>query len=159
MPKRKLILTSDFVAPKELACKDFFFTVLEPSLSEIDYEIVMGSKERLRHVFFENDSWPADDMTLIENTNDLVRHNNEFHQKIAFAYSVMSPNKERYIGCIYINPTSNPNYDCEVYLWVSDKALAQDKLLYKYTRGWLKEDWPFKNAAYPGREIPWKDWK
>jgi len=32
-------------------------------------------------------------------------------------------------------------------------------LLYKYTRSWLKEDWPFKNAAYPGREIPWKDWK
>ena len=25
-------------------------------------------------------------------------------------------------------------------------------------RGWLKSDWPFREVAFPGRDIPWDKW-
>jgi len=159
LPVSKLSLPSDFIAPEQFDCTNFFFTILEPSMTEIDYKVVMASKERLRHIFFENDIWPHDDMTLTDNTNDLIRHENEFYEKKAFAYSVYTENKNNYIGCVYINPTLKQNFDCEVYLWVGNDEIDQDELLYESTKKWLAKDWPFKNVAYPGREISWQDWQ
>ena len=81
----------------------------------------------------------------------------EFKQKKAFAYSVFSRDKGNYIGCVYIHPTTNRNYDCEVFLWVRDSQIHLDKALFDNTKKWLK-DWPVKKIAFPGREISWKEW-
>ena len=137
---------------------DFYFSILEPSITEIDYKVVMSSRKRLRQIFKRDDTWPAEDMTLDENTKDLVRHETEFKQKKAFAYSVYPLEKNDYIGCIYINPTKK-SYDCEVYLWVSDSSFHMDNVLFRQTKKWLNEVWSFKHAAFPGREIAWDEWQ
>jgi|TARA_B110000914_G_scaffold128957_1_gene112677 hypothetical protein len=154
----KINLPNNFIVPEKYETSDFHFTVLEPSLTKIDYEAVMSSQERLRQVFRLNDSWPAKEMTIDENTKDLIRHESEFRMKKAFAYSVYREKKNNYIGCVYINPTSKKNYSCEVYLWVKDSRIELDEKLLQQTKEWLEKYWNLKSVAYPGRDIPWSIW-
>ena len=158
MKEGKIYLPENFIAPENCKVGDFYFSILEPSITEIDYKVVMSSRKRLRQIFKRDDTWPAEDMTLDENTKDLVRHETEFKQKKAFAYSVYPLEKNDYIGCIYINPTKK-SYDCEVYLWVSDSSFHMDNVLFRQTKKWLNEVWSFKHAAFPGREIAWDEWQ
>lgn len=153
-----MFIPDDFNIPDHLATGQFCFVVLEESLTAIDYEAVMSSKERLRHIFSDSDDWPADDMSIDLNRSDLIEHENEFNAREAFAYGVLSPSKDRYIGCVYINPTKADGYDCEVYLWVRDSEVQLDNDLFKSTDNWLKAEWPFKQPAYPGRALAWDDW-
>jgi hypothetical protein len=153
-----MFIHDNFHIPDHLVTEQFRFVVLEQSLTKIDYEAVMSSKERLRHVFSKNDDWPTDDMSVDFNRSDLITHENEFNAREAFAYAVFSPSKDCYIGCVYINPTKADDYDCEVYLWVRDSESHLDNELFKSTDKWLKAEWPFKQPAYPGRIITWDDW-
>ena len=159
MKEGKINLLENFIAPENCKVGDFYFSILEPSITEIDYKVVMSSRKRLRQIFKRDDTWPAEDMTLDENTKDLVRHETEFKQKKAFAYSVYPLDKNDYIGCVYINPTKKKSYDCEVYLWVSDISFHMDDLLFRQTKKWLNEAWGFRHAAFPGREIAWDEWQ
>ena len=153
-----MFVPEDFEVPAHLSSEKFKFEVLEPGLSDLDYEAVMSSKERLRQVFAENDEWPEDTMTYEFNKNDLLRHESEFKAKEAFAYAVFNAAKDNYIGCVYINPTEYAGHDCEVYLWVKDSEQSLDKALFENVDDWLRREWPFKNIAYPGRTIAWSEW-
>ncbi|MFK8021532.1 MAG: hypothetical protein AB8B86_17350 [Pseudomonadales bacterium] len=153
-----MFIPQNFNIPQHLSNEQFQFEVLAPNLAKLDYEAVMSSKERLRHVFAENDEWPEESMSFEANKDDLVRHENEFKAREAFAYAVFNSQKNDYIGCVYIDPTQRSGYDCEVYLWVKDSALSLDKALFSSVDNWLKEAWPFKQPAYPGRIIAWCDW-
>ena len=148
----------NFLVPQVFVSAPFRFEVLEPSVAEIDYEAVMSSREHLRNVFREHDDWPPDDMTLAYNITDLARHQREFNERYAFAYTVRESAGDGYWGCVYINPSST-HFDTQVHLWVSDAALSHDENLYATVRDWLAKDWPFETVAYPGREIPWPDWR
>ncbi|MCP4875915.1 MAG: hypothetical protein GY896_10640 [Gammaproteobacteria bacterium] len=148
-----MFIPADFKIPRHLSNEQFRFEVLEPGLCELDYEAVMSSRERLRHVFVENDDWPADDMSFEFNKKDLIMHEDEFKAREAFAYAVFNPMKDNYIGCVYINPTRFTNFDCEVYLWVKDSEVELDQALLESVDRWLQEEWPFKQRAYPGRSI------
>ncbi|MFK7730002.1 MAG: hypothetical protein AB8B48_00120 [Pseudomonadales bacterium] len=154
-----MFIPTDFEIPPHLSNTQFHFEVLAPELATLDYEAVMSSKERLRHIFAEKDEWPEDTMSFEDNKKDLVRHQREFKAREAFAYAVFSPTKDNYIGCVYVDPTQHSRYDCEVYLWVKDSELGLDGALFNSVDHWLKEAWPFKQRAYPGRTIAWCDWK
>ena len=147
------------VVPESLSTDQYRLEMLTPGVAELDYDAVMSSKERLRQVFSEDDDWPADDMTLEFNIGDLERHEAEFHSRQAFAYTVLSPAKDRCVGCVYFYASSLPEYDCEVYLWVRESETDLDGHLYMTIRNWLKTDWPFKKPAFPGRAIPWDQWQ
>ena len=153
-----MFVPGDFKVPAHLSNEKFHFEVLEPSLSDLDYEAVMSSKDRLRQVFAKNDEWPKADMSYELNKNDLIMHENEFKAKEAFAYAVFNAQKDNYIGCVYINPTEYPGHDCEVYLWVKDSEIEKDKVLFQCVDEWLKKEWSFQQIAYPGRTIAWDDW-
>ena len=49
-----MLLPKSFQIPDQLSNEHFHFEVLGPKFSEVDYEAVMSSKERLRHVFAAN---------------------------------------------------------------------------------------------------------
>ena len=95
----------DFIVPDGLIHDQFRLDILEPSVVDLDYEAVMSSRQNLRHVFAENDQWPTDDMTFDENLNDLITHGKEFNAREAFAYTVLTLDKARCLGCIYIEHT------------------------------------------------------
>ena len=158
MKKGKINLPSDFNAPENYKTDEFYFSVLEPSITEIDYQAVMSSRISLRKIFSANDTWPSENMTIEENTQDLIRHESEFRQKKAFAYSVFTTNKDEYIGCVYINPTVKNDFDCEVYLWVKDSRNELDQELFQVIKKWLLGYWNLNAIAFPGRDISWRDW-
>ena len=154
-----MFIPDNFKIPTHLSNEQFHFEVLDPAFCVLDYEAVMSSKERLHHVFSQDDNWPEDDMSFESNRNDLIMHAADFNARKAFAYAVLNLEKDAYIGCVYINPTEQENYDCEVYLWVKDSELLLDKFLFQTVENWLQEEWPFRRRAYPGRTISWEDWK
>ena len=158
MKKGKINLPSNFNAPENYKTDEFYFAVLEPSITEIDYQAVMSSRKNLRKIFSANDAWPSDSMTIEENTQDLIRHESEFRQKKAFAYSVFTTNKNEYIGCVYIKPKIKNDFDCEVYLWVKDSRNALDQKLFQEIKKWLLGYWNLNAVAFPGRDISWNDW-
>ena len=154
-----LFVPQAFKVPDHLVSDQFRFDILSPVYAKLDYETVMSSRHRLTSVFNESDDWPDENMTFEMNLEDLTRHEAEFHAREAFAYSVFSPCKTRYIGCVYINPTIQFKYDCEVYLWVSHSEKNLDQALFAQTKNWIVNQWPFRNIAFPGRQIPWAQWK
>jgi hypothetical protein len=46
-----MLVPESFKVPSQFSTEQFNFEVLRPDFSEIDYEAVMSSKERLRHIF------------------------------------------------------------------------------------------------------------
>jgi hypothetical protein len=125
--------------------------MLSASDVEKDYEAVIESRELLRS---RGGSWPRDGFTLKENLKDLKRHQKEFLNRKAFAYTVISLNESRVLGCLYINPPRKTNADAEVYMWARqseyDKGL--DPVLFHTVKNWIDSSWPFTTVAYPGRE-------
>tara|TARA_Y100001960_G_C14445667_1_gene714779 strand:- start:131 stop:559 length:429 start_codon:yes stop_codon:yes gene_type:complete len=126
-----------------------------------DYDAVMSSAEHLRNTFsaISGSDWP-DGLTLEEDLIDLGWHQREFTLRYSFAYTVLSPDETRCLGCVYINPCRKIGYDAEVSMWVRTSELVNDLdfELYTFVKTWIDEAWPFTRPAYPGREIPIEDW-
>lgn len=155
----KKFVPSDFIVPEKLETDKFRLRMLTVDDVEKDYEAVMSSREHLSDPSDDN-SWPRENMTLEENLQDLRRHQDEFLKRAAFAYTVMSIDESKCLGCVYIDPSKKELFDAEVYLWARASELKNglDELLYETVKNWIKERWPFNNAAYPGREISWSYW-
>jgi hypothetical protein len=50
--------------------------------------------------------------------------------------------------------------DAEVYLWVRQSELSSglDGHLFQTVKDWMRQEWPFEQIAYPGRETTWEEW-
>lgn len=125
-----------------------------------DYDAVMSSLDHLQGVFGPNSTWPQADLSLEQDLIDLGWHQKEFQKRSSFAYTVVSLDEERVLGCVYIYPTTHRNFDASVFLWVRADVVddGYDAILYKTVTEWIEADWPFSNAAFPGRDIAWEDW-
>jgi hypothetical protein len=89
-------------------------------------------------------------ITRAEDYGELKRHRWEFQHHTAFAWGVLSPDKQTELGCVYINPSQKEGYDATVRLWVT-RAGAEAGLepkLEKAVREWVAAKWPFKNVEY-----------
>mgnify|MGYP001812299824 FL=1 len=123
-----------------------------------DYDAVMSSAEHLKTIWPDS-GWP-DGLTLEQNLIDLGWHQKEFQRRSSFAYTVVTPDETRVIGCVYIEPTNKSGFDAEVYFWRREGGIGSppDAKLNEVVRAWLAEEWPFENVAFPGRSIDWKAW-
>jgi len=81
-------------------------------------------------------------------------------KRSSFAYTVVSLDESQVLGCLYIDPTKKSDFDSEIYMWVRQSELANglDSILFNTVKQWVKEEWPFKSIAFPGREITWIEW-
>ena len=143
---------SDFDIPLVFETERFRLRMLSVDDVELDFEAVIESRELLRAMFGR--SWPRKGFTLKENLVDLERHQQEFLNRDAFAYTVISLDESRVLGCVYINPARKIGVDAEVYMWVRQSEYDQglDAVLFKAIKRWLSSSWPFASVAYPGRE-------
>jgi RimJ/RimL family protein N-acetyltransferase len=143
---------ADFDVPPMLETERFRLRMLSVDDVELDYEAVIESRELLHAMY--GGPWPREGFTLEENLRDLERHQQEFLDRKAFAYTVVSLDESRVLGCLYINPARGTDADAEVRMWVRqseyDKGL--DAVLFQAVRDWLASAWPFASVAYPGRE-------
>ena len=148
----------DFVVPQQLETDEFRLRMLTVNDVVKDYDAVMSSADHLVAIW-PGSGWP-DGLTLEQNLIDLGWHQKEFQSRRSFAYTVVTLDETRVIGCVYINPTRKRGYDAEVYLWARESAIGSrpDMELYDAVNKWLEENWPFENMAFPGREIDWDVW-
>ncbi len=160
----KQFVPDDFDIPAFFETDRFRLRMLSVDDVEKDYEAVIESRELL-HTMFDG-SWPRSGFTLEENFLDLERHQQEFLDHKAFAYTVVSLDETKVLGCIYINPPQKYSHipefveywketgsDAVVFMWVRqteyDKGL--DEILFHTVRDWISADWPFRKVDYPGR--------
>ncbi len=139
---------SDFPVPDGLAHSSFRLRMLTASDAEADYDAVMASEARLRAG--SPHGWPREGFTLEENLADLVRHEQEFHDRVAFAYTMVDPDDTEVLGCVYINPTDPADeHDAQAYMWVREEHHPQlTEALFSEVDAWLKRDWPFTSVRY-----------
>jgi hypothetical protein len=148
----------DFIVPTLLETDRFRIRPLTVQDVVKDYEAVMTSREHLRATM--GGTWPRDDLSLEQDLIDLGWHQKEFQIRRSFAYTVVSPDESRVVGCIYVNPTEKTGYDADVTFWVRADQLASglDQALEAAVLGWLAADWPFEQVGYPGRDLTWEAW-
>jgi hypothetical protein len=94
---------------------------------------------------------PWSETTLEENLVDLGWHQKEFELRRSFAYTVVTPDESRVLGCVYLYPSDEA--DVEVRLWVRREAWDEglDPLLEQAVREWLAEQWPFRSVVWHER--------
>ena len=154
------LVPPDFVVPDRLLGADFLLRPLTVGDLVKDYDAVMTSADHLKGVLNAGSSWPRG-LTLERDLIDLGWHQREFTLRHSFAYTVMSPDQETCLGCCYIYPSDRPEYDAMAFYWARASAFAGglDERLGLAFRGWLDSHWPFDRVAFPGRDIPWAEWK
>ena len=152
------LVDSDFSVPEVLETSEFRLRMLTINDVEKDYAAVMSSVEHLRKVWPES-GWP-DGLTIEDNLVDLGWHHREFTNRTSFAYTMVTLDESKVIGCVYVNPTRKRGFDAEVYLWVRQSELGSglDDRLFDTVVEWLDEHWEFENPGFPGRTITWEEW-
>src|SRR5919199_6814827 len=88
--------------PSELRTEEFLLRPLRASDVELDYDAVIGSRELL--LVQSSGRWPAEGFSLADNLADLAEHEREHEARVAFTYTVLTPEAARCLGCIYIHP-------------------------------------------------------
>lgn len=148
--KENLFVPDSFDAPPLFETDRFRLRMLSVDDVEKDYEAVIESRDLLHSV---GSTWPREGFTIDENLADLERHQQEFLDRKAFAYTVVSLDESRVLGCVYINPLETDEADAIVRMWVRqseyDKGL--DAVLFQAVKKWMGSSWPFKNVLFPGR--------
>ncbi|MDN3578473.1 hypothetical protein QWZ03_17015 [Chitinimonas viridis] len=157
-----------FTPPLEWHGEHFQLQVLAPRYVEQDLAAVRASAGDIRYVFGPANGWPDADMEYAENLADLARHEVEFQQRKAFAYAMLDPCGERYLGCVYIRPIKSrldgdlrkTRFQAQLFFWLSSLQSDIDaQQVLQALQPWLAACWPFAAVAYPGREIDWPSWE
>lgn len=148
----KTFVPSGFDVPLALETGRFRLRMLSTGDVERDFEAVIESRELLQSM--SGGDWPRKGFTLTENLADLERHQQEFLDREAFAYTVVSLDESRVLGCVYIDPAQDGDTDAAVRLWVrqTERDQGLDEILFEAVKEWLDLSWPFASVAYPGRE-------
>lgn len=146
-----------FIVPNELKTEHLLIRPLSLKDVELDYKAVMSSVEHLKGVFGPNTNWPDDNLTLENDRKALTNHEAEHLRRVAFTYTVMNHSETECLGCVYILPIHNKNYDAQIFMWVTSKSyeMGYDKELFESVKKWIAEDWTFNNVIYPGRDMDW----
>jgi len=113
-----------------------------------DYDAWTSSMEHIRATpGYPDGSWPRE-MTRDENRADLQRHANDFRTRKGFTYTVLDPTSRDVIGCVYIYPLPDSNYDACALSWVRESQAHLDTPLWRAVSKWLQSDWPFASVQY-----------
>jgi RimJ/RimL family protein N-acetyltransferase len=148
-----------FDVPPGIETEAFCLEPLTVEHVEVDFAALMSSRETLRE--WSGSDWPSDEFTLEENRDDLERHDREHRQREAFTFTVLAPDRERCLGCVYLTPLrweaeANRNAlgevgedEAVVGFWVIDeqRRVALDRRLLAALRTWLA-GWPFASVSF-----------
>ena len=150
---RVTFVPDTFDAPDGLTTNAFRLVPLGAEHNESDYAAWSSSVEHIRTTpGFGEWSWPPHEgMPLEQNRADLEEHARDFAAREGFTYSVLAPDRDEVIGCVYIYPAGDERHDATVHSWVRASDAELDVPLYDAVSRWLAERWPFERVAYAAR--------
>ena len=137
----------DFAVPTGLVAPSFRLEPLGREHNERDYAAWTSSIVHIRATPGFERGWPRE-MTLEENRADLERHAEDFRRRRGFTYTVLDPDGDDVIGCVYIYPARESSADARVLSWVRADRAALDAELRRTVAAWLADDWPFAAVDY-----------
>ena len=141
----------DFDVPRGLETPEFLLEPLGPEHNEPDYDAWTSSLDHIAATpGFPWGSWPHE-MAADENRADLERHADDFRSRTGFTYTVLDPASRDVIGCVYIYPVHDSNYDACALSWVRESSAQLDIPLWRAVSEWLESDWPFASVEYAPR--------
>jgi hypothetical protein len=147
-------VSDDFSVPPVLETQEFRLRMLTVNDVVKDYDAVMSSMQHLQGVFGPQSNWPTPELSLEQDLIDLGWHQKEFQKRSSFAYTVMSLDEKKCLGCVYFYPSTVDHKDADVYLWARQSEIAGglEKRLFLAVKNWIADEWPFRAVAYPGRD-------
>jgi hypothetical protein len=141
----------DFEIPLGIETPEFVLQPLGPEHNDQDYNAWTSSMEHIAATpDFPWGTWPRE-MTADENRADLERHAEDFRNRKGFTYTVLAPTSRDVIGCVYIYPARDTDYDARALSWVRQSHAHLDMPLWRSVSDWLAADWPFANVQYAPR--------
>ena len=146
--------TTGPAVPASLRTEEFVLQPLRATDAERDYEAVMASQEDLRHR--TGGRWPRVGFTLAENLEDLEEHEADFLTWRGFTYTVLAPDEQRCIGCVYAYPYHAGKEELEtpreamVWFWLRPECVAADldQRLLDTLVPWFREAFDFDRVLY-----------
>jgi hypothetical protein len=147
------VVPEDFDPPTSLVTADFVLEPLGPQHNEADHAAWMSSIDHIRSTTgFVGSSWPPPEgMSLESNLADLVRHAEDFEQRRGFTFTVLDPADGDVIGCLYVYPSKDENWDVSARSWVRASHAHLDVPLADAVADWLASDWPWERVDRRGR--------
>ena len=117
----------------------------------IDYPAVMGSRASLWARYGEAWGWPPATMTVEQDREDLLRHEQEIAAQETFNYAVLDAAESELLGCVYIDPPedgSPAGTDAVVSWWLVDAMAGSDleRALAEALPAWLHDVWGFRSV-------------
>ena len=142
-----------FDPPTPLRTGQFRLEPLGPQHNEADHAAWMSSIEHIRRTpGFPDGRWPPrEGLTLAENLRDLRRHADDFRRRAGFTFTVLDPGDGDVIGCVYLYPTRQEDYDVTAQSWVRASHAHLDGPLADAVADWLATDWPWQRVDRCGR--------
>ncbi len=149
--------------PDRLLVRSFQIRPLLAEHVDLDYDAVMEDPAYLRQ--WGQGHWPADDFTRAENLVDLRKHEREHKQGSAFTFTVLAPEGDRCLGCVYITPfgmriapewippahrPDPQSFTADICFWVRPSLHADnlDVVLARSLVSWLVDDWYFDHLFF-----------
>src|SRR3954467_14302759 len=129
-------VSPDFEIPLGHEASEFVLEPLGPEHNEQDYDAWTTSMEHIAHTpRFRAPPWPRD-MTRDQNRADLQRHADDFRSRKGFTYTVLDPASRDVIGCVYIYPLPDSDYDARALSWVRETHAHLDTTLWRAVSDW-----------------------
>jgi hypothetical protein len=146
--------------PDVLKTAVFTIRPLTPTHVQLDYDALMVSKPMLR--LWSGSLWPTDTFSLAKNRADLEWHHQEHQDRIAFTYTVLTPDESECLGCVYTKPLhdfkqTNPSLltdvthlDACTRFWIKEPLLAfkLDLDLLNTLNYWFEDVWAFRTHYF-----------
>lgn len=153
------------IVPETIRAEEFLVRPLRATDVELDYDAVITSRAEL--LLKSDGRWPREGFTLEENLADLVRHEQEHRDGVAFTYTVMNPAETECLGCLYINPLKRllqrlsvpvehiSDESAYVTFWVRQSRLADelDRRLLQALIAWFQAEWTFSQVTFLARKV------
>ena len=142
-----------FAVPDGLSTPVLRLVPLGPEHNLADHDAWSASIEHIRATpGFHGSDWPPEEgMRLEENLADLEGHARDFAERTGFTYTVLSPDTDDVLGCVYIYPAHDDDHDAVVRSWVRASAPELDRVLHATVSRWLADSWPFAAVDYADR--------
>jgi hypothetical protein len=148
----------EFDVPRALDAPRFRLRPLGPEHNDSDRAAWQGSLEHVRATpGFDGLDWPPPEgMSAESNRADLEGHARDFAERTGFTYTVLDPDVDEVLGCVYIYPPrerdSDDDVDAVVRSWVRGDVPELDRELWATVSTWLREAWPFERVRYAARD-------
>lgn len=137
--------SKDFMPPETLDTELMHVEPLRPDHVELNYAAIMGSRFHLLNTL-QWEGWPSEDFSIAENYEDLKNHWRMFQERTNYTYVVLSPDRERCLGCIYMNPAGEDGMNLSFWVIEEEVATGLDRHLLHSVFDWIKQEWPFETV-------------